>query len=77
MEDRGWNRLEVYPSEIMDVMEEDLEVRRLNLELLLPQTLTEKPAKKKKGETSLNLLILAILIYLVQGCKEIRGLKLI
>ena len=36
MEDLGWNRLEVYLSEIMDVME-DLEVRPLNLELLLPQ----------------------------------------
>ena len=38
-------------------------------------TLTEKRAMKKKGETSLNLLILAILIYLVQGCKRNPRIK--
>ena len=32
----GWNRLGLYPSEMMDVVE-DREVWRLNLELLLPQ----------------------------------------
>ena len=39
-EDLGWNRLGLYPSEIIDVME-DREVPRLNLELLPPQPLGE------------------------------------
>ena len=33
IEDLGWNRLGLYPSEMMDVME-DREVWRLNIELL-------------------------------------------
>ena len=36
VKDLAWNRLGLYPSEMMDVME-DRELRRLNLELLLPQ----------------------------------------
>ena len=36
IEDLGWNRLGLHPSEMMDVME-DREVWRLNLELLPPQ----------------------------------------
>ena len=36
IEDLGWNRLELRPSEMMEMME-DREVRRLNLELLPPQ----------------------------------------
>ena len=36
IEDLGWNRLGLHPSEMMDVMEER-EVWRLNLELLPPQ----------------------------------------
>ena len=36
IEDLGWNRLGLRPSEIMEVME-DREVWRLNLELLPPQ----------------------------------------
>ena len=36
IEDLGWNRLGLHPSEMMEVME-DREVRRLNLELLPPQ----------------------------------------
>ena len=34
--DLAWNRLELYPSKMMNVME-DREVLRLNLELLPPQ----------------------------------------
>ena len=37
IEDLGWNRLGPHPSEMMEVME-DRELRRLNLELLLPQS---------------------------------------
>ena len=37
IEDLGWNRLGVLPSEMMEVME-DREVCRLNLELLPPQS---------------------------------------
>ena len=40
IEDLGWNRLGLYPSEMMDVME-DREVWQLNLELL-PQQPTRK-----------------------------------
>ena len=36
IKDLGWNRLELHPSEIMEVME-DREVWRLNLEQLPPQ----------------------------------------
>ena len=36
IDDLGWNRLGLHPSEMMDVME-DSEVCRLNLELLPPQ----------------------------------------
>ena len=36
IEDLGWNRLGLHPSEMMDVIE-DGEVWRLNLELLPPQ----------------------------------------
>ena len=36
IEDLGWNRLGLHPSEMMEVMEER-EVWRLNLELLPPQ----------------------------------------
>ena len=36
IEDLGWNRLGLHPSEMMEVME-DREVWRLNLELLPPQ----------------------------------------
>ena len=36
IEDVGWNRLGLYPSEMMEVME-DREEWRLNLELLPPQ----------------------------------------
>ena len=36
IEDLGWNRLGLRPSEMMEVME-DREVWRLNLELLPPQ----------------------------------------
>ena len=43
IEDLGWNRLGLHPSEMMDVME-DREVWRLNLELLLdPQ-----PSRKSR-----------------------------
>ena len=38
IEDLGWNRLGLHPSEMMEVME-DREVWRLNLELLPPQPL--------------------------------------
>ena len=40
IEDLGWNRLELHPSEMMEVIE-DREVWRLNLELL-PQQLSPK-----------------------------------
>ena len=36
IKDLGWNRLELHPSEMIDVIE-DREVWRLNLELLPPQ----------------------------------------
>ena len=36
IEDLGWNRLELHPSKMMDVVE-DREVWRLNLKLLPPQ----------------------------------------
>ena len=36
IEDLGWNRMELHPSEMMDVME-DREVWQLNLEVLPPQ----------------------------------------
>ena len=36
VEDFGWNRSEIHPNEMMEVME-DREVWRLNLELLSPQ----------------------------------------
>ena len=44
IEDLGWNRLGLRPSEMMEVME-DREVWRLNLELLLPQ-----PSRKSGKE---------------------------
>ena len=47
IENLGWNRFSLHPSKMMDVME-DREVWRFNLELLLPQTLTEKLAIKKE-----------------------------
>ena len=48
-EDREWNCLGLYPSKMMDVVE-DREVGRLNLELLLPHPLWKsgKWRKKKK-----------------------------
>ena len=61
IENLGWNRLGLHPSEIMDVME-DREEWRLNLELLPPQssrksaapaTLTKKRATKKEEERSI------------------------
>ena len=50
VEDLGWNRLGLRPSEMMEVME-DREVWRLNLELPAPATLTEKRAMKKEEKT--------------------------
>ena len=49
------NCLKLFPSEMMEVME-DREVWRINLKLLLPLTLTEKWAMKKEGRRiTLNL----------------------
>ena len=45
--DLGWNCLGLQPSEMMELME-DREVWRLNLELLLKQSLKEKWAMKKE-----------------------------
>ena len=42
IEDLGWNRFGLHPSEMMEVME-DCEVWRLNLELLPPQ-----PSRKRE-----------------------------
>ena len=55
IEDLGWNRLVLRPSEMMEVME-DREVWRLNLELL-PPTLTEKRAMKKEEKKKKQLQI--------------------
>ena len=54
IEDLGWNRLGLRPSEMMEVME-DREVWRLNLELLPPQPSRKSGQwrKKKKKKTSL------------------------
>ena len=46
IEDQGWNRTGLYPSKMMDVME-DREVWQLNLELR-PAVLTEKRAMKNE-----------------------------
>ena len=48
-EDLGWNRLGLYPSEMMDVME-DREVWRLNLQLLPPQPSRKSRQWRKKKE---------------------------
>ena len=49
IEDLGWNRLGLHPSEMMEVME-DREVWRLNLELLPPQpSLKSGQWRKKKN----------------------------
>ena len=47
IEDLGWNRLGLRPSEIMDVME-DREVWRLNLQLLPPQPSRKSGQWRKK-----------------------------
>ena len=47
IEDLGWNRLGLRPSEMMEVME-DLEVWRLNLELLPPQPSRKSGQRRKK-----------------------------
>ena len=52
MEDLGWNRLGLRPSEMMEVVE-DREVWRLNLELLPPQLSRKKRAMKKEEEEDL------------------------
>ena len=49
IEDLGWNRLGLYPSKIMEGME-DSEMWWRNLELLPPATLTAKRAMKKEEE---------------------------
>ena len=49
IEDLGWNRLGLRPSEMIEVTE-DREVWRLNLELLPPQPPTEKRTMKKEEE---------------------------
>ena len=59
VEDLGWNRLGLRPSEMMEVME-DREVCWLNLELLPPQPLRKSGQwrkKKKKISVSSSLLI--------------------
>ena len=71
IEDLGWNRLGLGPSEMMEVME-DREVWRLNLEILPPATLTEKRATKKEEELPTKeskcfLVYLLILLKLRQG----------
>ena len=55
IEDLGWNRLGLRPSEMMEVME-DREVWRLNLELLPPQPSRGKAGNEEKEEegNSLN-----------------------
>ena len=47
IEDLGWNRLGLRPSEMMEVME-DREVWRLNLELLPPQPSWKSGQRRKK-----------------------------
>ena len=47
IKDLGWNRLGLYPSEMMEVME-DREVWRLNLELLPPQPSRKSGQWRKK-----------------------------
>ena len=49
IEDLGWNRLGLRPSEMMEVME-DREVWRLNLELLPPQPSRKSGQWRKKEE---------------------------
>ena len=51
IEDRGWNRLGLYPSEMMDVVE-DHEVWRLNLELLISSS-HGKAGNEKKSYSQL------------------------
>ena len=46
-----WNRLELHPSEMMDVME-DRVVWRLNLELLPPQPSRKRRRKKEEEEVT-------------------------
>ena len=50
IEDLGWNRLGLRPSEIMEVME-DREVWRLNLELLPTQPSRKSGQRRKKKKT--------------------------
>ena len=50
IEDLGWNRLGLRPSEMMDVME-DREVWQLNLELLPPQPSRKSGQWRKKKKT--------------------------
>ena len=57
IEDLGWNRLGLRPSEMMEVME-DREVWRLNLELLPPQPSRKSGQwRKKKEEACISILI--------------------
>ena len=54
IEDLGWNSLGLYPSEIMDVME-DREVWRLNLKLLSRQPSRKSGQWRKKKEDIIRL----------------------
>ena len=53
IEDLGWNRLELRPSEMMEVIE-DREVWRLNLELLPPQPSQKSGHWRKKKKKTTN-----------------------
>jgi len=50
IEDLGWNRLGLQPSEIIEVVA-NRDVWRLNLELLPPATLTDISGRWKKKKT--------------------------
>ena len=50
IEDLGWNRLGLRPSEMMEMME-DREVWRLNLELLPPQPSWKSGQRRKKKKS--------------------------
>ena len=73
IEDLGWNRLGLFASEMMDVME-GREVWRLNLELLPTQKpcLKEKRTMKKEEEEKKKLLPAQIFFFFVAKYKRLR-----
>ena len=59
IEDLGWNRLGLHPSEMMKVME-DREVWRLNLKLLPPQPSRKSGQRRKKKHIATMLSLKAV-----------------